>query len=194
MTMPTPPPASPPPSRVLTPRQEEVLRYMLNGATANQIAEALTIGRATVQTHLRAIYAAFGVQNRALAVIAAIERGYLPENIDAVWRHDREHVLRALRQAWSPCQVHPVYARGCVLCVRAATLTLAMALVRNPGAAADPPPVGPPAGVPRRPQPGVPGRRPRIQPGVPGTGPRIQPGGSPSGPGAAPKAQYRAAS
>ncbi|MFC5253589.1 response regulator transcription factor [Streptomyces nigrescens] len=182
MTMPTLPPVSPQPPRVLTPRQEEVLRYMLSGATASQIADALSISRATVQSHLRAIYAAFGVKNRALAVIAAIERGYLPENVDAVWNHDREHVLRALRQAWSPCQVHPVYARGCAVCVRAATLTLAMAIVRNPGAVPNPPPAGPPAGF-RRPQPGVPGR-----------GPQTQPGTSSSALGAMSKPQYRAAS
>ncbi|MGW8552605.1 response regulator transcription factor [Streptomyces tubercidicus] len=179
---------------MLTPRQEEVLRYMLSGATASQIGQALSISCATAQSHLRAIYAVFGVQNRALAVIAAIERGYLPENVDLVWKHDREHILRALRQAWSPCQIHPVYARGCVVCVRAATLTLAMALVRNPGAVPNPPPAGPPADVPRRPQPGVPGRGPRIQPGVLGRGSRIQPGGSSSAPGATPKARYRAAS
>ncbi|MFE6738658.1 response regulator transcription factor [Streptomyces tubercidicus] len=186
MTLPTPP-GSPTPPRILTPRQEEVLRYMLSGATASQIGQALSISCATAQSHLRAIYAAFGVQNRALAVIAAIERGYLPENVDLVWKHDREHVLHALRQAWSPCQIHPVYARGCVLCVRAATLTLAMALVRNPGAVPNPPPAV-------RPQPGVPGRGSRIQPEVPRRGPRIQPGGPSSAPGATPKAHYRAAS
>ncbi|MGW8552634.1 response regulator transcription factor [Streptomyces tubercidicus] len=162
MTLPTLPLAP----RILTRRQEEVLRHMLRGATANEIAKELRIGRATVQTHLRAIYLAFGVKTRALAVIAAIERGYLPGEVDAVWMHDREKALRALRQAWRPCRAHPVHAPDCVTCVRAATLTQAMILVRDPRAVPSPPPTvtARRADGPRRPQPGAPVRRPALAP------------------------------
>jgi len=143
---------------------------MLTGATADQIATKLSISRATVQTHLRAIYAAFGVKSRARAVIAAIERGYLPGTIDPVWMQERDHVLRALRESWSPCWAHPVYTPGCAVCVRAATLTHAMMLVRNPSSVSHHPPraaAGPPAGNVRSSQPAVLGRRPLTRPGVP---------------------------
>lgn len=138
---------------------------MLNGATADQIAHKLSISRATVHTHLRAIYAAFGVKSRARAVITAIEQGYLPENADPVWTHDRKQVLRALRQAWSPCWVHPVYTPDCAVCVRAATLAHAMMLVRTPDATPGPPQAtaGPPANDPRH----LPDTRPPGRPGEP---------------------------
>ncbi|MFF0226309.1 response regulator transcription factor [Streptomyces sp. NPDC004629] len=133
------------------------------------MAQRLGIGRATVHTHLRAIYAAFGVKSRARAVIAAIERGYLPENADPVWTHDRKQVLRALRQAWSPCWAHPVYTPDCAVCVRAATLAHAMMLVRTPDAAPSPPraTAGPPVHDPRLPLPAIPGRHPLARPGEP---------------------------
>ncbi|WP_267882418.1 helix-turn-helix transcriptional regulator [Streptomyces sp. SCSIO 75703] len=167
-TQPTPPPQPTQPSqssapRELTRRQEEVLWLMLTGATADRIAQELGISRATVQTHLRAIYAAFGVRSRAPAVIAAIERGYLPGSLDRGWSHDRERVLRALRQAWSPCWVHPAHTPSCAVCVRAATLGHAIALVRDPGAPAQPPPAAGPPGAAGGPRP-VPPRPTRALP------------------------------
>jgi len=172
MTPPTPHPSSQP-GRALTPRQEEVLRHMLTGATADQIAAELSIGRATVQTHLRAIYAAFGVKSRARAVIAAIERGYLPGNVDPVWIQEREHVLRALKEAWGPCWAHPVYTPGCAVCVRAATLSHAIMLVRNPSGVSHLPPraeAGPPPAGPQPVQPAMLARRPLARPGMPQPG------------------------
>ncbi|MER7312181.1 MULTISPECIES: response regulator transcription factor [Streptomyces] len=143
----------PSPPRELTQRQEEVLWLMLTGATADRIAQDLGISKATVQTHLRAIYAAFGVRSRAPAVIAAIERGYLPESLDRGWSPDRERVLRALRQAWSPCRVHPAHTPSCAVCVRAATLGHAITLVRDPRTPAHPPPAAGPRGATGDPHP-----------------------------------------
>ncbi|MYU22459.1 LuxR C-terminal-related transcriptional regulator [Streptomyces sp. SID8352] len=156
-------PPRPSPPRELTRRQEEVLWLMLTGATADRIAQELGISRATVQTHLRAIYAAFGVRSRAPAVIAAIERGYLPESLDRGWSQDRERVLRALRQAWSPCWVHPAHTPSCAVCVRAATLGHAITLVRDPGAPAHPPPAAGPPGSAAAPRP-APARHLRTPP------------------------------
>ncbi|WP_431999178.1 response regulator transcription factor [Streptomyces sioyaensis] len=118
----------------LTRRQKDVLRAMLNGATAQQIARELTISTATVHTHLRAIYAAFGVRNRTRAVVAAIEAGYgrPSEAVQERWRNDRAQIQSALEDAWEPCQLHSTYQPDCAVCVKAGTVMYAIKLVHNP--------------------------------------------------------------
>lgn len=48
----------------LSPRQLEVLRALLRGASDRQIAEALDIGETTVKSHVRAVLQALGVRSR----------------------------------------------------------------------------------------------------------------------------------
>ena len=61
----------------LTPREQEVLRLIADGATVADIAERVHIGTATVKTHLRTLYDKLGVSDRAAAVAEAMRRGLL---------------------------------------------------------------------------------------------------------------------
>ncbi len=49
----------------LTPREQEVLRLLVQGATNREIARALTISENTVKTHVRHILEKLGLQNRS---------------------------------------------------------------------------------------------------------------------------------
>ena len=57
----------------LTARQREVARLAAGGCTARQIAEALAIGRRTVETHLGNAYARLGVTSKLELVRRASE-------------------------------------------------------------------------------------------------------------------------
>jgi two-component system nitrate/nitrite response regulator NarL len=61
----------------LTPREQQVLRLIADGATVADIAERVHIGAATVKTHLRTLYDKLGVSDRAAAVAEAMRRGLL---------------------------------------------------------------------------------------------------------------------
>jgi two-component system, NarL family, nitrate/nitrite response regulator NarL len=61
----------------LTPREQEVLRLIADGATVAETAERIHIGVATVKTHLRTLYDKLGVSDRAAAVAEAMRRGLL---------------------------------------------------------------------------------------------------------------------
>jgi DNA-binding NarL/FixJ family response regulator len=65
-----PPPraASPLERLALTPRQQEVLALLVDGATNRTIAELLGISERTVEVHLTTIYQRAGVENRASLV------------------------------------------------------------------------------------------------------------------------------
>ena len=52
----------------LTPRQQEVLALLVDGATNRTIAELLGISERTVEVHLTTIYQRAGVENRASLV------------------------------------------------------------------------------------------------------------------------------
>ncbi len=56
----------------LTRREAEILAFLPAGKTNREIAEALSIARRTVATHLSSIYAKLGVSNRAEAAIVAL--------------------------------------------------------------------------------------------------------------------------
>jgi DNA-binding CsgD family transcriptional regulator len=62
----------------LTPRQQEVLGYLAEGCSTDQIAARLVIGRETVRHHVRGILRALGVHSRLEAVAAARRLGLLP--------------------------------------------------------------------------------------------------------------------
>lgn len=76
-------PASPPPyegrpleafdeAYDLTPKELEVLRFMVRGLTNDRIAEELVVSPATIKTHVSNILSKLGVKNRVEAVVLAL--------------------------------------------------------------------------------------------------------------------------
>jgi two-component system nitrate/nitrite response regulator NarL len=63
--------------RLLTPREDEILRLTANGMSAPDIARQLHLGTTTVKTHLQRVYEKLGVSDRAAAVAEAMRRGIL---------------------------------------------------------------------------------------------------------------------
>jgi predicted ATPase/DNA-binding CsgD family transcriptional regulator len=61
----------------LSPREGDVLRLVVQGRSDREIAEALFIGRRTVQTHVENILAKLGVANRAEAAAVAVRDGLI---------------------------------------------------------------------------------------------------------------------
>ena len=61
----------------LTTRELEVLRLAAQGQTAPQIAAELFLSPATVTTHLKNVYAKYGVSDRASAVAKALREGLI---------------------------------------------------------------------------------------------------------------------
>ncbi|MEV0821205.1 response regulator transcription factor [Nonomuraea rubra] len=62
------------PAAAPTPRELEVLRLIARGAANKEVARTLLISETTVKTHLKHVFAKLGVDNRAAAVVAAMER------------------------------------------------------------------------------------------------------------------------
>lgn len=67
----------PAPRRLLTPRQEEVLRGICAGHSNKRIAYDLSMSEATVKQHVNAVLKALGVHNRTEAAMAAQHHGLL---------------------------------------------------------------------------------------------------------------------
>lgn len=65
---------SPPP--LFTPRQEEVLRLLLDGYSNKAIGRMLSLSDETVKNHVSGILRGFGVTSRTQAVLAANRHGY----------------------------------------------------------------------------------------------------------------------
>jgi DNA-binding NarL/FixJ family response regulator len=63
------------PLSALTPREIEVLTLVAHGRTSSEIAEALHIGRRTVESHRASVSSKLGARNQAELVRYAIERG-----------------------------------------------------------------------------------------------------------------------
>ena len=61
----------------LTPRERDVLRYLVQGRSNREIAEALPISANTVKFHLKNIFGKLGVTTRKDAVTASIRRRHL---------------------------------------------------------------------------------------------------------------------
>jgi DNA-binding NarL/FixJ family response regulator len=61
----------------LSQRELEVLTLISQGSSNRETARKLFISEATVKTHLLHVYAKLGVRDRAAAVAAAFERGFL---------------------------------------------------------------------------------------------------------------------
>jgi DNA-binding NarL/FixJ family response regulator len=67
----SPPATSVPGSRRLTPRQRDVLKLLLLGASTKEIARELVLGEGTVKVHLVGLYRALNARNRAEATAIA---------------------------------------------------------------------------------------------------------------------------
>jgi two-component system nitrate/nitrite response regulator NarL len=63
--------------RLLTPRENEILRLTADGMSAPDIGRKLHLGATTVKTHLQRVYEKLGVSDRAAAVAEAMRRGIL---------------------------------------------------------------------------------------------------------------------
>jgi DNA-binding CsgD family transcriptional regulator/tetratricopeptide (TPR) repeat protein len=70
-------PAPPDTSRVLSPREREVLRLVAQGLSDRAIAQALIISENTAKFHLKSIFRKLGARTRAQAAALAAERGLL---------------------------------------------------------------------------------------------------------------------
>jgi DNA-binding NarL/FixJ family response regulator len=68
---------APPTAEALTARETEVLRLMAGGLSNRQIALALQTAEGTVKNQVSSILAKLGVQDRMLAVLEAIEAGWI---------------------------------------------------------------------------------------------------------------------
>ncbi len=63
----------------LSPREEEVLQLVAQGATNRQIGNSLFISENTVKTHLRNIMEKLHLANRSQAAAYAVKRGLVPD-------------------------------------------------------------------------------------------------------------------
>ena len=66
------------PFRDLTPREDEVLRLMISGHRATDIARAEFVAISTVRTHIRAVLTKLGVGSQVEAVALARQNGWPP--------------------------------------------------------------------------------------------------------------------
>jgi len=65
-------------TKVLTPREREVLLSMAQGHSNQEIGNSLFISEGTVKAHANSIYSKLSVSDRTQAVVVAIRRGLVP--------------------------------------------------------------------------------------------------------------------
>jgi DNA-binding NarL/FixJ family response regulator len=65
------------PAEALTPRELQVLTEVATGRSNAEIGQVLSIGEATVKTHLLRVFAKLAVDDRTAAVTVAMQRGLL---------------------------------------------------------------------------------------------------------------------
>jgi len=61
------------PVEALTPRETEVLKYIGDGASNREIAEALCVSEGTIRTHVHHILGKLGLKNRNQAILYALQ-------------------------------------------------------------------------------------------------------------------------
>ncbi|ARP87430.1 helix-turn-helix transcriptional regulator [Bordetella genomosp. 9] len=65
--------------RMLTPRQEEILRLLAKGRTMREISREIGISVATVKSHARTLYWKLNARNQAEAAYIAVQEGLLKD-------------------------------------------------------------------------------------------------------------------
>ena len=65
------------PKEILTPRENEILSYLVDGWSNDEIADRLKITKSTVKFHLRGLYQHLGVTRRTEAVREGLLRGLI---------------------------------------------------------------------------------------------------------------------
>lgn len=68
---------APPPVRVLTAREREVLAHLAEGRSIEEIAADLVLSGETIRTHVRNAMGKLGTRTRAHAIVVAMRRGEL---------------------------------------------------------------------------------------------------------------------
>lgn len=71
-----PEPVPPSPATMLTRRERDVLRLMVEGKSTRQIADQLVVQTSTVKTHICHLLRKLGVNDRAQAIAVAYRRGW----------------------------------------------------------------------------------------------------------------------
>ncbi len=71
----------PQPSRLLTPRQHEILLLMAQGMQNKDIASELDMLEGTVKVHVKSILQRLGVNNRTHAVVTGLRKGLVPTSL-----------------------------------------------------------------------------------------------------------------
>lgn len=66
-----------PRSEALTEREKEVLGYIAQGLTNNQIAQKLVVSRATIHSHVNRILSKLQLDSRTQAALYAVRSGYI---------------------------------------------------------------------------------------------------------------------
>ncbi len=61
----------------LSPRQREVMHYLLKGMPNKVIARRLNMADGTVKSHLNTVYRLFGVNSRAQLILKAMQMGFI---------------------------------------------------------------------------------------------------------------------
>jgi DNA-binding NarL/FixJ family response regulator len=70
---------------ILTKRELEVLRLMVDGQTNREIAAALSISEKTVEKHITGIFVRLGVASRVDAAVRAVREGMVRESPTIKW-------------------------------------------------------------------------------------------------------------
>ncbi|WP_427184962.1 DNA-binding response regulator [Bordetella bronchialis] len=74
--------------RMLTPRQEEILRLLAKGRTMREISREIGISVATVKSHARTLYWKLNARNQAEAAYIAVQEGLLRDEPPAASQND----------------------------------------------------------------------------------------------------------
>lgn len=64
----------------LTPREREILAFLVKGASNKEIARALDVAESTVKIHIQGILKKLGFASRVQAAVYAVEQGLVPKN------------------------------------------------------------------------------------------------------------------
>ncbi len=80
---------------VLSARETEVLRLLVDGAGNREIADRLVLSTRTVETHLANVYAKLGARSRVDAVRFAVEAGLITLTVSKTSTQAREAASRS---------------------------------------------------------------------------------------------------